>query len=177
MNRRNFLKTATIAPFILTPLIGGSMTTDQKPERVWVEGEFVEIIPLSWLKYNGIRHGIHTASVVDKNGKFPFDDGFVYECSEPFIVQSFRLRCMNKIYSGDVEEVKKTAKKIRLPSSEFYVTEIINEIKEKMEYVSMVAYAKLQADKSEGWSEQYIPIVRGLSKYRYNLYLKQLNFI
>jgi hypothetical protein len=64
-----------------------------------------------------------------------------------------------------------------LDGKEWSVEKIVGEIKEKMEYVSMVAYAKLQADKSEGWSEQYIPIVRGLSKYRYNLYLKQLNFI
>ena len=179
MNRRNFLKSATITPFVLTPLICVSMTTDQKPERVWTTGEHIEIIPLHWLKPLGVKCGVYTANAVDKNGKFACDDGFIYSGSEPFIVQSFRLRCLPKIFDKRAINIiiGKIHSGVKLDGKEWSVEKIVGEIKEKMEYVSMVAYAKLQADKSEGWSEQYIPIVRGLSKYRYNLYLKQLNFI
>jgi hypothetical protein len=178
MNRRNFIKSAAVAS-VAFPTIVSAIKPIEKPERVWTEGDMIEIVPLDWLRICGIRAEYYSANCVDKNGRFAHERGFQdlwLRDSEPFVVQSFRLQCMKKIYSKNPDDAKSVVKKIRLPSSEFYVQTIIDEIKEKMEYVSMVAYALCPCLCGRSSCPKYfIPIVSGLSKYRYNLYLKQLN--
>ena len=180
MNRRKFIKSAVIAS-VATSTIVSALTPIEKPERIHTHGEFYEIIPINWLKPYGIRVAPYSACCVDNNGRFAHEKGYQdeYWRSEPFIVQSFRLHCLPKLYSTDPSWTGPIIGKVRsgvnLGARSYTVEGIAQEIKSKMEYVSLVAYFLFPGAPSEAWPPCFIPIVRGLSKYRYNLYLKQLN--
>jgi len=186
MNRRHFIKTAVAAAIALPTIsasaeIVNSLILTPKPETVRVDGECIHILTIKELRQHGIRSAIYSANCVDRYGKFAHEQGY-YDLglgdTEPFVRKTIRLQCLPKIYSDDTARVMTLIGKIRAGGQEYSLTNIIEEIKKIMEYVCLVAYAKTPCICGHASCKPYyIPIVGGLSKYRYQLYLKQMNGI
>lgn len=184
MKRRNFIKSIAVATFTF-PTIVNSLNIPENIKSIRINSDdWREIIPIEQLKEYGVRASHYSATCVDKNGRFGFERGYSdlwVRDSEPFIIKTFKLQCLPKIYFTDSKAVLcvigKVNSGVKLDGKEYSVEKIVNEIKTKMEYVAAVWYCRVpclcgqQSCKEKTW----IPVVRGLSKYRYNLYLKQLN--
>lgn len=158
MNRRNFIQ-KTILGSSLIPLISTDVFSE--PKSKLFDSETIEILSLNELKNNGIRSAIYSASCVDKNGKFPLDVGFDYKHNEPFVRQTYGLECLPILapISGGLL--------CNIDCISLSKNRLINEIKEKMEYVCLVWYV----NNGKSW----IPVVGGLTKHKYQFMVDNMN--
>lgn len=199
MNRRNFIKSGVIgavgAPMIVSAISSPPILLSDKAEHIYIRGEFYEIMPIAWLKPYGIRASHYCMTFVDKNGYFAHEheskacgSGYSDILNKEaivrgggnftvFIVKTYRLQCLPIIHSDNPSYVNPVIGKVRggvrLDGSAWSVEKIVDEIKDTMEYVCSVSYARV--DKTPDCDPQFVPFARGLSKYHYNLYLKQMN--
>lgn len=197
MNRRNFLKSAAVAA-IGFPTIAMALKPIKEPERVRIVGNYVEILSVDELRSYGIRSSTYSATCVDKNGYFCHEKEYSggewkdrpFNRFEPFIRKTFVVRSLPQWWIGRYwhNEEESTMRHIKAMVDEFRndavwvknnevycIADCIDEIKEKMEYVCFFAYCKVDPVPEEAWPGKWLPVVGGLSKHRYNLYLKQMN--
>jgi hypothetical protein len=176
MNRRHFIKTILTTSAVLPslPLISVKKSEWNERDSYRVLEHSYELLTPDDLSKNKIRNDYHPASVVDKNGVFGHEHGCC-EPNEPFIAKAFRIKCLPKIYSTDKKDLLPIIGKIKSGNNWtgcYTIDNVISEVKEDMELVCFVGYVQTENEYNERF---YIPIMRGLSKYRYNLYLKQMN--
>jgi hypothetical protein len=189
MNRRHFIKSAAIAS-VITPTIVKGINPVIQPEKVRLPNveDFINILTIEELQRHGIRSAIYSASCVDKNGRFAHKRGYCdlwLRDSGPFVRQTFRIQCLPKVYSfvDDTPYIHSIVARVRsgiklgFGGQEYSRENVIHEIKQKMEYVCLVWYCSIPClcGRNSCKSKTWIPVVGGLSKHRYNLYLKQLN--
>ena len=174
MNRRNFLRSG-IASVVVLPFIG---LAKEKEIPFEVDGDYIEILNPVQLNHWGFRSAHYCANCVDKNGIFAHETGFDHDHSEPFIVKYRRLECMRRVDVGREDLIQEW--KSQIFNSEFgqgYLrAKIKKEIREKMEYVTGVWYIKSPCISCCNPNcKQWVPLIRGLYKERYNRYMKDFN--
>jgi len=184
MNRRHFLRSCAMAT-VSIPCIGILAKQPSPPnlqsDHAHIVGEAVEILSLDEIKPYGIRCAVYCASCVDKNGRFFGDHGYDNDHSEPFIRRTFKLHSLPTVYDERKSFVMSVLDKMRsgnrFDGKEYSVEKVIDEIREKMEYVCLIWYCKVPCicGQRSCHSKYWIPAVGGLSKHRYNLYLDQMN--
>jgi hypothetical protein len=188
MNRRKFLKSCVIASFV-APTV--TMSLIPKPELEVINGghNYIDIFTVDELKSYGIRSATYCASVVDKNGVFAHEPGFLDwdwtkpnpgpKINEPFIRKTFVLKSLPKIYEENKKCVDVVLGKMRsglVGPGSWMEQKVIDEIKEHMEYVCLVVYAQAPClCGRDTCPKHWIPIVGGMSKKRYERHLRELN--
>lgn len=184
MNRRSFLKSATVVT-IAFPAIALAISNPlpKKLEQVKIIGDYIDILTVNELISYDIRANYSSANCVDYRGRFAHEKDYCGWCSEPFVRSIHVVYGMPRLWYYAKEDVKKVIKYYRdgrvatnPDNGEKHSLEnAINDIKEKMEYVCFFAYCHFPEVPEEAWPEKWMPVVGGLSKHRYNLYLKQMN--
>lgn len=175
MNRRNFIRNVSIAAMGIPVISTGITFQSPQLESIQPSGNFIDILSIEELKRCGIRAAHYSANCVDKNGVFGHERGYQdlwVRDSEPFVRKLFVLKSTPQIWVYNETSVKSVA---HTRAHNSYMNAIISEIKEHMEYVCLVAYLHCPAVPTEAWPEKFMPVVGGLSKVRYQQYLKQLN--
>ena len=170
MNRRNFLRTSIVA----------SAAAIVIPSFAFKRKNYIPILTEDELRDRGIRSSRYYASCVDKNGIFAHESGFDVLHYEPFIRKTYVLKCIpNRLWKSDWKEKNHILERIRLTSNlrrnEYLISNVIDEVKEHMEYVCMIAYCYCEEIPSEAWGERIIPFVMGLSKVDYKRKVKDLS--
>jgi hypothetical protein len=154
-------------------------------------GNYVEILSIDEIRSYGIRSAVYTATCVDRYGRFAHERGYVdlpHE-SEPFVRATHPVYGMPHWWVGQywhnkeestMAHIKQMVDEFRAGKimtnggKRYSIADSVKEIKEKMEYVCVFAYCHLDPVEEEAWPEKWMPVVGGLSKYRYHQYLRQL---
>ena len=166
MNRRKFLASSVLASLSLPFVSLASNNINNKPVSIHpILDCAYELLDLPTLRKHKIRCAVYCASVVDNEGRFYSDEGFNMDRSEPFIVGGFHIKCLPKVYSSD----KKVLLKFISNNVDGMSRDIIQEVKENMEYVCFVGYALTENEYKEKF---FIPMMRGLTKKRYYQYIE-----
>lgn len=190
MNRRNFIKSAAVTA-IAFPTIVSAMPTKRiiqplpiEPDRIRVQGNYLDILSVEELQSHGIRAAFYSAGCVDSKGVFCGEKGYCDKHMEPFVRFTHVIHGpMPHLWYYPEKDVKRViqyyrdGKEATNPNSgEVHSLEnLIADIKRNMEYVCFVAYCHFPAVPEEAWPEKWMPVVGGMSKHRYNRVVKSMN--
>ena len=170
MNRRNFITTSLLAIPTLTMGLSLPKNNDENEDST-----FKLILTPDQLRCNEIRHAPYTANCFDINGIFGHECGYNEKISMPFVTKTYKLHNLPKIFKKqtDIQDVIN----YYLDCNQYNIMKsVINEIKENMEYVNMVAYVQCPClcGSNNCKDKHWIPIVRGLTKEKYNIEIQSM---
>ena len=184
MNRRNFLKSALVTT-IAFPTIATAINKPPplKLERVRIVGNYIDIVSVEELVSYGIRSHYYSASCVDYKGRFFHENGYNDNHMEPFVRLTHVVRGMPRLWYYPERDVKRVIEYYRSGrmatnpdnGEKHSLENAINDIRENMEYVCFFAYCHFPGVPEEAWPEKWMPVVGGMSKYRYNNAVRMLN--
>ena len=146
-------------------------------------GDYINILTVDELLEYGVRSAIYSASCVDYKGRFAHERGYCHDHSEPFVRFAHVVKGLPQLWYYPKNAVKLVTEYYRDGSiatnpdtGEKHSLEMaVNDIKEKMEYVCLFAYCHFPAVPEEAWPEKWMPVVGGMSKYRYEQKVRMLN--
>lgn len=158
MNRKQFIKTSIAAiPLIaLSTNANHILSSSIAYDANVVFDNTIEIFTLKNLKKNGIRSASYSASCYDKNGVFAHEPGFDEKYNEPFVRKTYLIKSLPIVTSDSLQSINNFC-----PAND-----VLNEIKDKMEYVCLVWYVK---------SDKWYPIVGGMTKLNYKFKVGSMN--
>lgn len=176
MNRRNFIKNTAIIS-IAVPAMVDAATLKPNLESVRITGEDIPIFTIEELQQYGLRSAIYSANCVDKNGVFAHETGYQPRHSEPFVRKTFVIKTLPRLFSKDQVPIVLGKMRSGLSGNGTWTKEnVIEFIRETMEYVCLAWYCECPCLCGKCDGKTWLPVVGGLSKHRYNLYLKQMNY-
>ncbi len=190
MNRRHFIKSAAIASVAIPSIAMAIKPSPPKLERVHLRGDYIDIMDVEELQEHGIRAQIYSASCIDSKGTFAGERGYCDKHMEPFCRQSHIVKSLPQYWIGkywghstftqeQVESVIRDMRRghfsLRKGDEMWTLTRAIEEIKQNMEYVCLFGYTLFPEVKEEAWPAKWMPVVGGLSKYRYNQMVASMN--
>jgi hypothetical protein len=166
--------------YIVISLISFETSKHLPLETIYPVENFIPVLTEDELIDRGIRSSRCFASSVDKNGIFAHEPEYDHEHSEPFIRKTYILKSIpNRLWKNTWKEKNHILEIIRLTvnlrKNEYLISKVIDEVKEHMEYVCMIAYAYFEEVPSEAWAEKIVPVVMGLPKCKYNKLVENLN--